>query len=44
MENRKFCLYDSKGLLIDSKDYIPTNWYVLENHYGYSIKINRSNL
>lgn len=41
MRNIKdFSLLDAKGDIVNTKKYIPTSWYVLENHYAYTIKIN----
>lgn len=41
MQNIKdFSLLDTKGNIVSTKRYIPTSWYVLENHYAHTIKIN----
>jgi len=40
MPIKDFSLYNAKGELVNTKEYIPRNWYALENQYGYTIKIN----
>lgn len=37
---KNFSLLDSKGNTVSTKDYIPISWYILENHYAHTIKIN----